>query len=129
VSSREVVESFWAAMKENDWERAAGHLAENCMIDWPCSGERIVGRSDFAAVQVEYPTSTGHWSFDVGSIVAEGDVVVSEVTATDGEQSARVVAFSIIDGGLIAHQIEYWPMPYEPRPGRDHLTQAIERIP
>jgi hypothetical protein len=61
--------------------------------------------------------------------VADGDVVVSEVTTTDREQEARVVAFSILDAGRIAHQIEYWPMPYDPPPGREHLTQAIPRIP
>jgi limonene-1,2-epoxide hydrolase len=129
VSSREIVESFWAAMQDNDWERAAGHLTEKCVIDWPCSGERIVGRSDFAAVQAQYPTDTGHWTFDVHRIVAEEDVVVSEVTTTDGQQAARVVAFSILDNGHIAHQIEYWPVPYEPPAGREHLTQAIARIP
>jgi limonene-1,2-epoxide hydrolase len=129
VSSREIVESFWAAMQDNDWERAAGHLAEDCLIDWPCSGERIVGRDDFAAIQARYPTNTGQWSFDVHRIVAEGDVAVSEVTVTDGEQAARVVAFSMVDDGRISHQIEYWPMPYEPRPGREDLTQAIPRIP
>jgi limonene-1,2-epoxide hydrolase len=127
--SRDVAESFWAAMQDNDWERAAGHLSENCVIDWPCSGERIVGRDDFAALQARYPTNTGRWSFDVHRIVAEGDVVVSEVTTTDGEQAARVVAFSILADGRIARQVEYWPMPYDPRPGRDDLTQAIARIP
>jgi hypothetical protein len=116
-------------MQGNDWERAAGHLAENCLIDWPCSGERVVGRDDFAAIQARYPTNTGGWSFDVHRIVAEGDVAVSEVTVTDGEQSARVVAFSMVDDGRISTQIEYWPMPYEPRPGREDLTQAIPRIP
>ena len=44
-------------------------------------------------------------------------------------QAARVVAFSMVDDGRISHQIEYWPMPYEPRPGREDLTQAIPRIP
>lgn len=128
--SRDIVESFWAAMQSNDWERAAGHLTEDCPIDWPCSGERIVGRGDFAAVQAGYPTSTGRWSFEVHRIVAEADIVVSEVTASDGEQAARVVAFSILDDdGRIAHQIEYWPMPYEPPPGREHLTQPAARIP
>jgi len=129
VSGRAVVESFWAAMQENDWHRAAGHLTEGCRIDWPCSGERIVGREDFAALQARYPTTTGRWSFDVHRIVVEDDIVVSEVTAMDGEQAARVVAFSILDGPLITHQIEYWPMPYEPRPGREDLTRPIERIP
>ena len=130
VSSRDVLESFWAAMQKNDWDRAAGHLTEDCVVDWPCSGERIVGRSDFAAVQAAYPTATGSWSFEVHRIVVEGVVVVSEVTVTDGEQSARVVAFSIVDDhGRIAHQTEYWPMPYDPPPGREHLTQRAARIP
>ena len=41
-------------------------------------------------MQPRYPTNTGRWSFDVHRIVADGDVVVSEVTVTDGEQAARV---------------------------------------
>ena len=24
-------------MQRNDWVRAAGHLSEDCVIDWPCS--------------------------------------------------------------------------------------------
>ena len=55
--------------------------------------------------------------------------MVSEVTVTDGEQAARVVAFSFVADGRIARQIEYWPMPYEPLPGRDDLTATIPRIP
>lgn len=129
VSSRAKVESFWAAMQENDWARAAGHLTPDCVIDWPCSGERIVGRENFAAIQAQYPTNTGRWSFDVHRIVAEEDIVVSEVTVTDEEQTARVVAFSILDGSQIAHQIEYWLMAYDPQPGREDLTQRIARIP
>ena len=80
-------------------------------------------------MQARYPTNTGRWSFDVHRIVSEGNVVVSEVTVTDGEQAARVIAFSILDDDRIAQQIEYWPMPYEPLPDRDDLTQAIARIP
>jgi limonene-1,2-epoxide hydrolase len=129
VSGRATVESFWSAMQANDWDRAAAHLAEGCVIDWPCSGERIVGREDFAAVQARYPTRTGRWSFDVHRIVAEGDTVVSEVTVTDGEQAARVVAFSILDGAEITRQIEYWPIAYDPQPGREDLTEPIARVP
>src|ERR1043166_3948946 len=102
VSTRDIVESFWAAMQDNDWRRAAGHLTERCVIDWPCSGERIEGRDDFAAIQARYPTNTGRWTFDVTRIVVEDDVAVSEVTAGDGEQSARVIAISIVVGSHIA---------------------------
>jgi hypothetical protein len=116
-------------MQANDWHRAASYLAPGCVIDWPCSGERIVGRNDFATVQARYPSSTGRWSFEIHRLVDGGDTVVSEVTVTDGEQSARVVAFSEIDGDHIAHQVEYWPTAYDPPPGREDLTRPTERIP
>ena len=129
VSSRELVHRFWAAMQSNKWDRAAAYLAPDCVIDWPCSGERIVGRRDFAAVQARYPTNTGRWGFDVHRLVADGGVVVSEVTVSDGEQSSRAVVFSEIEGEHIARQVEYWPMSYEPLPGREDLTRPIERVP
>jgi hypothetical protein len=55
--------------------------------------------------------------------------VVSEVTVNEGKQAARVNPFSFLFDGHIARQVEYWPMPYEPSPGRDDLTEAIPRIP
>lgn len=61
--------------------------------------------------------------------MVEGDTAVSEVTVTDGEQSARVVAFSEIDGDQIVRQVEYWPIAYEPLPGREDLTRPTARVP
>lgn len=129
MTSRDVVSGFWAAMQANEWERAAGYLAPECVIDWPCSGEQIVGRQNFAELQARYPTNTGHWSFQIHRLLADGGTAVSEVTVTDGEQSARVVAFSEVEGEQITHQVEYWPVAYEPRPGREDLTRPTERVP
>jgi limonene-1,2-epoxide hydrolase len=129
MSSRELVSAFWDAMQANDWHRGATFLAPDCVIDWPCSGERIVGRTDFAAVQARYPTNSGRWSFDVYRLVADADVVASEVTVTDGQQSARVVAFSELAHGQIVRQTEYWPVSYDPLPGREDLTRQIDRGP
>jgi limonene-1,2-epoxide hydrolase len=129
MGSRAVVTAFWADMQRNDWDAAAGHLAPGCMVDWPCSGERIVGRGDFAAIQARYPTATGHWNFEIHRLFVEGDSAVTEVTVSDGEQSARVVCFSQTDGVRIIHQVEYWPTAYDPPSGREDLTQRIEPIP
>ena len=129
MSSRDVVAGFWAAMQANDWDRAAGFLSPECVVDWPCTGERIVGRRDFAAMQRRYPTKTGRWTFDVHRLVSEAGTVVSEVTVSDGEQSALVVAFSELDGDHVVRQVEYWPMAYDPLPGRDDLVSPIERVP
>ena len=80
MSRRELISGFWAAMQTNDSERAASYLAAGCVIAWPCSEERIVGPSEFAAIQARYPTKTGQRSFEVHRLVVEGDTVVSEVT-------------------------------------------------
>jgi len=129
VTAEEIVRSYWAAMQANDWEAAANHLMPECVIDWPCSGERIVGRADFVSIQVRYPTKTGDWSFDVHRVVADQNTVVTEVTVTDGDVSARLVAFSEVEGEQIVGQVEYWVGPYDPMPGREDLTSPIERVP
>jgi limonene-1,2-epoxide hydrolase len=128
MSNRDRMGAFWTAMQANDWHRAARYLAPDWVIDWPCSGERIVGRRDFAAVQARYPTNIGRWGFDIHRLVADERTVVSEVTVTDGEQSARVVTFSDLEGNQVVRQVEYWPTGYEPLPGREDLTRPIDRM-
>ena len=128
-STRAVVDRFWSAMQANDWTRAAACLASDIVVDWPCSGEQIVGREDYAALQAEYPTETGSWTFDIHRLLVEGDRAVSELTVSDGDQSARVVAFSRVSGEHIVEQVEYWPAFYDPPPGRERLTRAGPRVP
>ena len=62
-------------------------------------------------------------------LVVDERVAVSELTVTDGEQLARLVAFSEFDSEHIAHQVEYWPMAYDPPHDRADLTRPIARIP
>src|ERR671930_23764 len=59
MAAREVVEAFWAAMRANDWDAAAAHFADGFLVDWPCSGERITSRADYAEIQRRYPAAGG----------------------------------------------------------------------
>ncbi|MFN8051419.1 MAG: nuclear transport factor 2 family protein [Acidimicrobiales bacterium] len=92
-------------------------------------GERIIGREAFVAVQDRYPTPTGHWTFDIHRIVVDGATAVSEVSVTDGTQSARVVAISTVEDGLITAQTEYWPTRYDPPHDRSDVTVPGPQIP
>jgi ketosteroid isomerase-like protein len=87
MTTRHVIDSFWSAMQANEWTAAAEHFADDCLIDWPCSGERVRSPQAYAELQARYPTDTGVWSFDIHQIVCEGDTAVSEVTVSDGEQA------------------------------------------
>ena len=129
MDTRQVIDSFWAAMRANEWTLAAEHFAQDCPIDWPCSGERIRGPREYAEVQARYPTRTGVWSFDIHQIICEKSTAVSEVTASDGDQAGRVIAFSTVTNGKITRQVEYWPVPYDPPAGREDLVESTNQVP
>ena len=128
MAAQAVVESFWEAMRANDWQAAAAHFAPDAVIEWPCSGERIKGPAAWAEIQARYPAA-GRWTFDVHRLVGDGNTAVSEVTVSDGEQPARVVAFSEVEGEAIVRQIEYWPAAYEPAEWRADLVERIQPVP
>ncbi len=115
-------------MQANDWSLAADFFAEGFVVDWPCSGERISRREDFVAIQERYPAA-GRWCFDIHRLIVDSGVAVTEVTASDGEQSARAITFSEIADGRIARQIEYWPAAYAPPGWRATLVERIDAVP
>jgi limonene-1,2-epoxide hydrolase len=128
LTAREVVDSFWAAMRANDWDAAAAHFADGFVVDWPCSGERITSRRSYAEIQRRYPAA-GRWSFEIHSLVADADRAVTELTASDGEQEARAIFIAEVAGDRIARQVEYWPMAYEPPAWRAELAERIPPLP
>lgn len=111
-SSKETVRAFWSAMQTNDFRAAGTFLADEFVLEWPQSGERIRGRDNFALVNEYYP-AVGRWEFTVHRIVAENDTVVTDVTVTDGVTNGRALTFSTVHDGKIVHQVEYWPDSYE----------------
>jgi len=112
MNSKQIIESFWATMETNDFYAAAQLLHDDYILEWPQSGERIVGRDNFAAINTKYPAE-GKWHFTINHIAAEGDMVVTDVAVTDGKRIDRVLTFSTIRDGKIWKQVEFWPEPFE----------------
>lgn len=124
MNAKETVINYWKTMAKNDFCEASKCLAKNVEVIWPQSNEKIVGRENFAAVNTQYPAN-GPWQFNVVSIVAEDDTVVTEVDITDGEVKAKAVTFHTVVDGLIAKQVEYWPDEYPAPEWRKHWVCAI----
>ncbi|WP_432468263.1 nuclear transport factor 2 family protein [Agarivorans sp. Z349TD_8] len=122
VAPKQVVRSFWEAMRTNDFYVAAAWLAEDFEGFWPQSAERIVGRNNFAEINQQYPAE-GRWTFQVNSLLAEGNQVVSDVSISDGVLHARAITFHTVKDGLVAKQVEYWP---EDFPAPEWRAQWVE---
>lgn len=112
MNPKEVVLHFWKVMGANDFFAAAELLHEDFVLEWSQSGERIRGRENFARLNTAYP-SGGKWRFEINRIVAEGDLVVTDVTVSDGTRNDRAITFSTVRDGRIWKQVEYWPDSFE----------------
>ena len=120
----EIAAEFWQLMATNDFASVSAVLAEDFVLDWPQSKERIRGAERFARMNAEYPAH-GRWSIQVHRIVGNHEQAVSEVTVTDGVQHGRAISFFEMRGGKITRIIEFWPEPYAAPGHRAHLVEPL----
>lgn len=112
MNNREILETFWATMATNDFYAVAKLLHDDYILEWPQSAERIHGRDNFAAVNTAYPTE-GRWTFQINHLVTEGDLVVTDVSVSNGKLHDRCITFSTVRDGRIWRQIEFWPASFD----------------
>lgn len=126
-TTRRIVSEFWAAMQANDWAAAAALFADDYLLHWPQSGERIRGAANFVAINANYPAA-GRWHFTIERLLVEGEQTVTDVVVSDGAVTARAITFTTVRNGRIAEQVEYWPDPFEAPAWRAAwVERAIER--
>ncbi|WP_185910849.1 nuclear transport factor 2 family protein [Streptomyces sp. WAC07149] len=109
-----VVARLWERIEARDWDGVAGLVAEDAVIEWPVSGERIVGRANFVAVLRDEEDDTGGRSIgsvEVLRILADGDLVVTEVEIPEDHVLYRAVSLWTVRGGQVVGAREYWTSP------------------
>jgi ketosteroid isomerase-like protein len=124
-SATELVKEFWETMQTNDFRATGELLSDDYVLEWPQSNERIRGRDNFAAINEQYPAH-GRWQFVINNIVGNDSEAVSDVSITDGVQSARAITFTTVKEGEISKQVEFWPENYPAPENRKHLIEAIQ---
>lgn len=120
----ELVERFWQLMATNDLRSVGSVLADDFVLDWPQSGERIRGRENYAAMNEQYPAH-GRWRFTVNRVLGNDSEAVSDVSVTDGVQQARAISFFTVRDRTIVKMVEYWPDDFEAPDNRKHLVEKI----
>ncbi|TPQ20979.1 nuclear transport factor 2 family protein [Streptomyces sporangiiformans] len=121
VELRKTVERYWAAAEARDWAAFADTLAEDVVYTLSQTRERIRGREKYVQFNREYP---GDWRLRIERIVAEPGHVVTWVHFTVGLEEMYGISFFTEDGeGRILSVTDFWPEPYEPPAGREHLVE------
>ncbi|MHC3819032.1 MULTISPECIES: nuclear transport factor 2 family protein [unclassified Streptomyces] len=120
---RATVESYWSAADRRDWDTFATTLTDDVLYDLPQTRERIRGKERYLSFNRDYP---GDRRVRVERIVADRDgpqVAVRTLFTADDQELHAVHFFTFDAQGLISEITDFWPEPYEPPAGREHLVE------
>ena len=119
--TRRIASEYVESLEQRDWPRLTDLLAEDVVYEMPQSRERIRGRSAFVQFNIEYP---GDWHLRLRRAVADGRIAALWLDARVGaEHQDACVWLEVSEQGLINRVTDYWPEPYAPPPGREHLVE------
>lgn len=120
IDGKAIVAAFVDRLERRDWPALAELLDPDVVYEVPQTRERIRGRDRYVTFNAEYP---GDWHLE--PLVVLGDDRAGGVLFrwTVGDEAAFGIAFFELDGGRITRVTDFWPEPYEPPPGREHLVE------
>jgi ketosteroid isomerase-like protein len=110
-ANRRVVERLIAALNAGRVEEMDELFHDDAVMEYPQSGERIVGAENRRGVYGNFP---GLPSIAPRELRAVGDLVVAEATLTYGGDARyeSVFVFELRDG-KIARETAYWSEPFD----------------
>ncbi|WP_419993302.1 nuclear transport factor 2 family protein [Streptomyces boninensis] len=121
AEERKIIERFWAACDEGEWEVFAALLAEDVVYRAPLSREQVRGREAVVRFNREFP---GDWHLAVEDLVAGEGRAVSRIRFDmDGGTDTGISFFTFDRDGLISAIEDFWPDPYERPASRAHLSE------
>jgi ketosteroid isomerase-like protein len=121
--NRHTVERLVEALNTHDLELFDAQFHEDSVLEYPQSGERVLGGDNRRAVYAAFP-ALPHVS--PRRLVVDGDLAVLEATLDYGEGTdwRAVFVFELRDGKILK-ETAYWAQPFE---AADWRAQWVERI-
>jgi ketosteroid isomerase-like protein len=110
MSGRETVQALIATLNAGDVDGMDAVFHEDAVMEWPQSGERIVGGDDRRSVYRSFPQLP---KITPRRLIGQGDLWVAEATLDygDGAIYQTVFIFELRDG-KIAKETAYWTQPF-----------------
>ncbi|MFI7059708.1 nuclear transport factor 2 family protein [Kribbella sp. NPDC050124] len=118
--TRGVAQQYFETMRDRDWDAFGQVLAKDVVYELPQTRELISGREKYLAFNREYP---GDWQLTLTRLLVDGQSAAGSMNFTVGDQELVGVVFLEVRDGLVARVTDFWPEPYEPPAGREHLVE------
>jgi hypothetical protein len=124
---RAALQRHWSVSPADDPQTAL-ELAhqiyhDNVVVEWPQSGERILGRRTLRALREAYPAEV---SFDIRRIRGSGELWVTEYVTTYNERPVHTVSIMEFREGKVARETSYFAEQYEAPEWRAQWVERME---
>ena len=122
--NRQKLEQMVTAMLAGDLEATTGFMADDAVVEWPQSGERIVGREACLVVYKNYPG--GSPTYTLRRIAGEGDHFTIESVADYGGHRVYVTNIVEFRDGKVVKQTDYFADPFDAPAWRSQWVERME---
>ena len=112
----------WTASDANDFAAEHAIYADEAVLEYPQSGERIRGARDIQASRMAQPNRK---RFSVRRVLGGGGLWISEFVLRYDQRPVFVVSIMEFEGDKVVRETQYFGEPFEPGPSR---AQWVERM-
>ncbi|MBV8196468.1 MAG: nuclear transport factor 2 family protein [Candidatus Dormibacteraeota bacterium] len=120
AAAKELVAAFARALEARDWDALATLLDRAVVYELPQTRERIRGRDRYVRFNAEYP---GDWHIEPRVVLGDDHDGCLLFQWTNAGEDSLAIAFFEVEEGRISKITDFWPEPYDPPSGREHLVE------
>jgi hypothetical protein len=121
--NRASLERTIGAMFSGDWDTVGQAIADDAIVDWPQSGERLVGRQACLTVYRNYPG--GSPRYELQRITGGPDVFTVEARGDYGGETVYLTSIVEFRDDKIAKQTDYFASAFEAPAWRSQWVQRV----
>ena len=121
--NRKVIDRLIHCINDGKIEIMDELFHEDAVMDWPQSGEQVIGGDDRRAIYEAFPQLP---TITPRRMVGAGDLVVAEASLDYGGPAYQTVFIFEMHEGKIARETAYWTEPFEAPEWRARWVQRAE---
>jgi hypothetical protein len=126
TDNRATLDRMLGALYAGKVDEYATAIADDAVLEWPQSGERLLGRQACILVYKNYPG--GSPAYEVRRISGGGDLFVVEAVGRYGPDTVYATSIVEFRDGLVAKQTDYFATPFEAPPWRSQWVQRMDQV-
>jgi hypothetical protein len=109
-----------------DLERVHEIYHDDVIVEFPQSGERILGKHNIYELRAHYPAKL---TFKILRVRGEGNLWITELIITYDGRPVYVVAVMEFRDGKVSHETHYYANPFEPPKWRSQWVEQLKNQP